>query len=231
MAKKFQCKIEDMPVIGEFLLNSVKKDMDDFSKFSSIFTPEYLTTVETKINACKDLISSSTITKELKSVTRQTYDKSKGLRVKLNILEGYLKLGSDGLDVAIEDVGLKNVRNDISRSNIEGLIANMQKTLTVVKRNKSLLATKGLKEELITDIETQIVEIRALNTRQNDLISDRNRLTKENISIFNDLWDSLQPIVKTAKAIYRGVDDVKLKDYTIAQLMKRINANHKKNEE
>jgi hypothetical protein len=231
MTKKFQCKIEDVPVIGEFLLSSVKKDMKDFSSFSSMFTPDYLATIETKINSCKELISSSTVVKELKAVTKQLYDKSKGLRVKLNVLEGYLKLGKDDLDIAVEDVGLKNVRNDISRCNIEGLISNMQKLLIVVKRNKTVLEAKGFKPAIIDDIETQITDISILNTKQNDLISDRNRLTKQNIELFNNLWESLLPIVETAKAIYRGVDDVKLKDYTIAQLMKRISAGRKKDKE
>jgi capsular polysaccharide biosynthesis protein len=104
--------------------------------------------------------------------------------------------------------------------------------LSTVKRNQSVLETKGLRPELITDIENQIAEISALNVKQNDLMNDRNRLTKQNIEMFNDLWESLQPIIKTAKAIYRGVDDVKLKDYTVAQLMKRLNAEHKqKNDE
>ncbi|MDR1553488.1 MAG: hypothetical protein LBS69_08520 [Prevotellaceae bacterium] len=228
MAKKFQGKIEDVPVLGEFLLSNVKKDINDFRSFSSVFTPDYLTGIETKINLCKELISSSSVTKELKTVTRQLYSKSKGLRVKLNVLEGYLKLGANDLDVTVEDAGLKNVRNDITRCNTEGLASNMQKVITVVKRNQPALEAKGLRPEMISDIESQIGEISALNVKQNDLISKRNRLTKQNIELFNDLWESLQPVVKTAKAIYRGVDDVKLKDYTIAQLLKRINATRKK---
>lgn len=31
-------------------------------------------------------------------------------------------------------------------------------------------------------------------------------------------------VLKTGRLLYRGVDDVKLKDYTLAQLLKRINA-------
>jgi hypothetical protein len=227
MTKKFQCKIEDLPVIGEFLVSSVRKDLSDFAGFSSMFTPDYIAAIEIKVNSCKELISSSTVAKELKNITKQLYDKSKGLRVKLNVLEGYLKLGSDDLDITVEDAGLKNIRNDISRCNIEGLMLNMKNLLTVLRRNQFVLESKGLKPELISDIEIQIGEISALNTKQNDLISDRNRLTKQNIELFNDLWESLQPVLKTAKAIYRGTDDTKLKDYTIAQLIKRVSAGRK----
>jgi hypothetical protein len=231
MTKKFQCKIEDVPIIGEFLLSSVKKDINDFSGFSSTFTPEFLTTIETKISSCKELTSSSTIVKELKAVTKQIRDKSKGLRVKLNVLEGYLKLSKGTLDIAVEDAGLKNVRHNISRFNIEGLISNVQTLLVAVKRNQSVLEAKGFKPSIINDLETQINEINVLNTKQNDLISDRNRTTKQNITLFNDLWENITPIVETAKALYRGVDETKLKDYTIAQLIKRINAGKRKEKE
>jgi hypothetical protein len=220
--KTFRYKIENLPPIGEFLLNNLGKDINDFNNFSPVFTPEYLESLRNRINICKEIISSSLVTKELKALTQRLYDESKALRIKVNALEGYLKLAGTELDIAIDDFGLKNIRNDISRNNTEGLVMNVQKTLAAAKRNQTALETKGMKPELIADIETQTREINNLNVKQNELISDRNRLTKSNIDLFNELWDSLQPILKTAKAIYRGVDDVKLKDYTIRQLMKRI---------
>jgi hypothetical protein len=226
--KKFPCKIEELPTIGEFILERVMTDLADFSGYSSLFTPEYLATIKNRIVTCKELVSSSTVAKELKAVTQQLYDKSKHLRIQINALEGYLKIGAKELDILLEDAGLKSVRNDITRNNTEGLLLNVQKALTAVKRNLSVLAAKGLKPELIGDIETQMQEIDALNVKQNNLISDRSRLTKANIELFNDLWDSLHPILDTAKALYRGVDDVKLKDYTILQLKKRIHAEGKR---
>jgi hypothetical protein len=226
--KKFPCKIEELPTIGEFVLEGVQKDLDDFSGYSSLFTPEYLEAIKNKIVACKELVASSTVAKELKAVTLQLYGKSKHLRIKVNALEGYLKICAKELDILLEDVGLKSVRNDITRCNMEGLLLNVRKALTAVKRNLPVLEAKGLKPELIGDIETQIQEIDALNVKQNNLTSDRSRLTKANIEQFNDLWDSLHPILDTAKALYRGVDDVKLKDYTILQLKKRVNAEGKK---
>jgi hypothetical protein len=226
--KKFPCKIEELPTIGEFILERVMTDIADFSDYSSLFTSDYPATIQKKIVVCKELVASSAVTKELKVVTQQLYDKSKGLRVKMNVLEGYLKIGAKELDILLEDVGLKSVRSDITRNNTEGLILNVQKALTAVKRNQPVLAAKGLKPELIGDIETQMQEIDALNVKQNKLISARSRLTKANIELFNELWDSLHPILDTAKALYRGVDEVKLKDYTIAQLKKRINAEGKR---
>jgi hypothetical protein len=196
--------------------------LDEFNAFSPVFMPDYLDATAQKINACKSIVSSSLKIKELKATTQKLTDTSKGLRPKLNILEGYLKLGATELDISIADTSMKQVRTAISKGNTEGIVANIGKLLEVVKRNQQVLENKGLREELLREIAEQTQTIDALNIQQDNLISARNRLTKENMAIFNDLWTSLLPITETAKAMYRGVNPTKLKDYTIAQLKKRI---------
>jgi hypothetical protein len=216
--------LEDVPTIAAFIIDRLEEDLDDFNAFSTIFNPAYIASVRGKIDICKDLISSSSVAKELKSVTQKISDDSGRLRVKLNALEGYLKLAATELDITVTDVGIKTVRNAITRGNTEGVTANIRQLLAAVKRNSTVLETKGLNPDLLSEIETQTQEIETLNVKQNDLISTRNRLTEKNTETFNDLWKSLQPIMETAKAIYRGVNPTKLKDYTVLQLQKRINA-------
>jgi predicted DNA-binding protein YlxM (UPF0122 family) len=215
-------------VLGGFVVNSAEKDIDDFNHYSPVFTVDYFVPVRAKIEVCKELVKSSTVTKELKVTTQQLYDRTDDLRGKLNALEGYLKLGADSLDIAVKDFNLKAVRMAISRRNIEGVISNTKTALVAVKRNLPVLESKGLRQTLIDEIEKQTQEINSLNEKQNDLTSKRNRLTDENLDKFNDLWESLQTIINAAKAIY-SFDKVKLKDYTIAQLLKRINAGIIKN--
>jgi hypothetical protein len=185
-------------VLGGFIVNSAEKDINDFNNYSPVFTVDYLAPIKIKIEGCKELVKSSTVVKELKATTQQLYDKADDLRSKLNAIEGYLKLGADSLDISVKDFDLKNVRLAIMNRNIEGVIANMKTTLVAVKRNQQVL-------------------------EQNDLTSKRNRLTDTNIEKFNDLWYSLQPILIAAKAIYSG-DEAKLKDYTVVQLLKRMNS-------
>jgi hypothetical protein len=222
--KKFPFKTEEVPVIGEFVMNSAEKDISDFNGYSSVFTSDYFAKIKANIEVCRELVKSSAVSKELKAVTRQLYGESKKLRTKLNVLEGYLKLGADKLDIALKDIGLKSVRSDITRNNIEGTLSNTKASLIAVKRNLPALVDLGLKQTLIDEIETQLREINALNVKQNTLISKRSRLTSENIDKINNLWNSLKLILTVARAMYRGVDEVKLKDYTIAQLKKRVNA-------
>jgi hypothetical protein len=223
-SKNFPCKLEEVPVIGEFIVGSAERDIDDFSGYSTMLNLGYLGTVRSKIEVCKELVKASAVTKELKFVTATLYDKSDNFRVPVNALEGYLKLGADKLDIAVKDVCLKNVRTDITRHNIEGLLSNMQTSLVAVKRNFTVLEACGMKQTLLDEIDAQLKEIDELNAKQNALLSKRNSLTVENINKFNDLWSNLKLIMSTAKTIYRGVNEAKLKDYTIAQLKKRVNA-------
>ena len=229
MIKKiFPCKMEELPTIVEFILNSVKKDMNDFSNFSSIFTTNYIELIESKNIACEQLISSSLVSKELKAVTQQIKDTSLSLRTRLNILEGYMNLSAESLDISPKDMGVKAVRLAISRGNMEGVMATMREMLIAIRRNLLALEVSGLNPLMLDELESEIRKIDALNVRQNDLISDRNRQTEKNIIEFNSLWESLQPILKTARAMYRGTDSAKLKDYTISQLLKRINSEKKR---
>jgi len=223
MQKSFPCKVEELPVIGEFILNSVEKDLSDFSSFSPKFNTAFFDDVRRRINACKTTIASSTITKELKATTEKLYKICDDLRLPLNKLEGYLSLAADNLDIAPKDFGIATVRNDIQRKNVEGIISNTPKLVVAMRRNESALSTVGLAvPEFICDVEVRVGEINTLNIKQNDLTSRRGRLTDENMALFNELWDSLQPILKTGTALYKGKDPVKLKDYTINALMRRV---------
>jgi hypothetical protein len=223
-SKKFPCKLENVPLMGELIIGSAERDIDDFCDYSTLFNTGYFETVKSKIEVCKELVEASTVTKELKFATNLLYDKSVNFRSAVSVLEDYLKLSADKLDVNVKNIGLKYVRTDITRRNIEGLLAHMQTSLVAVIRNLPVLEAHGLKQTLLDSIDAQLKEIGELNERRNALISKRNNLTVENIEKFSDLWNSLKLIMNVARTIYQGVDDVKLKDYTVAQLKKRINA-------
>lgn len=228
--KMFQCKYEDLPVIGEFVVESARRDLADFSGFSPVFTPSYLDGIGERILLCKEKMRSWVVVQELKSVTEKLANTTTALRLKLNALEGYLKLASFELDVKVTDMGLSVVRDAIRRGNTESVIAGVSNLLVAVKRNQVALTEKGMNPELIAEITVQTQEINSLNVKQNELESVRNRLTEEDTGLFNELWKALFPVFETGKALYRGVNDAKLKDYTMTQLKKRINAKNVKKE-
>ncbi|MDR2763560.1 MAG: hypothetical protein LBB90_00835 [Tannerella sp.] len=224
MRKKrlFPCSISDLPVLAEFLLESLGRDINDFSGYSPLFTTSCSDGIRAKIITCREVTRSWTFIKELKSVTETLYSDIHALRVTINPVEGYVKLAAASLDVAVGDVGLKEVRRSIGKGNAETLVPAVAELLSTLRRNITALQAVGLQESLLVAIEEQTATIDTLNVKQNELESERNRVTEQDTDVFNDLWLALQPILETGKALYRGVDEAKLKDYTIAQLEKRL---------
>jgi hypothetical protein len=224
MAKQlFPCKVEELPVIGEFLVKSAHRDLGDFTSFSPLFTAEYLADIEQKVAMCRSTVSGSVAAKELKTTTERLTEKCEGLRTSLNKLEGYLQLGGKQLSMAVSDFGLKEVRSAIGRGNVEGVLAQLQGLLERVARDTAALTAVGMPAELVAELSAAQEEVNNLNLRQNELIGERGRLSDESQRLFNDLWESLQMLLKTAQAMYRGANAVKLKDYTVAELLRRIN--------
>jgi hypothetical protein len=221
--KLFQCKFEELPVIGEMVVGSARRDIVEFGEFSSIFTPSYFDVIDLKILNCRKKMRTWVVVQELKATTETVTTKTKQLRVMLNLLEGYIKLSSNDLDVKGSDMGLSIVRKAISHGNTEAVVMNVGNLLASVERNRTALEAHDMKSQLIDDIVAQTEEINALNIKQSEQESLRNRLTEENIDLFNDLWKALLPVFETGRVLYRGVDEAKLKDYTVTQLVKRIN--------
>lgn len=222
--KKFQCRIEELPVIGEFVLSSVLTDLVDFQNFSPRFTSEYLDGIKERINVCKSMVSAIVVTNELKATTSRLKALSKGLRPEINALDVYFKMAKEKLDVAPIDTGLREVRVAINKGNTEGTLHTMRNMLTVAQRNRDPLTAVGMRPAIISDLKTSIEQIEMLNIQQNDLISRRGRLVKTNIDAFNSLWEEIKELMQVGKALYRNRDASKLKDYTLTRLRQRINA-------
>lgn len=222
--KDFPGKMEDIPVVAGMLFDSYRKDQALFTGFSPMFTPAYIAAAEAKRTECNDLVKAYSFTQERRAVTEKMETLADELRIQLNSVEGYLKISAKNLDIAVSGFGLNLVRDALTDGNMEGATASAFEMLRSVRRNQLVLAAKGLTPELLENVTAMVDEMNSLNIAQNTKLSDRMRATDENIGVFNELWEIASTIMVAAKAMFRGVDDVKLKDYTMTQLIKRVNA-------
>ena len=97
--KKFNCKMEDVPVITGFALTSMENDKVDFLAFSPMFADPFMDNVRSKRIVCIELVKSKDVVKQQKAITQQISVKLNELRVSLHPVEGYLKLAGDSLDI------------------------------------------------------------------------------------------------------------------------------------
>jgi len=225
MKKQFHGKMEEMPIIAGFVLSSVTRDLEDFKEYSDLFTPEYLTDFEAKRKACTELIMTDSVNVALKATTVKLREQLKELSIFLVRIEGYINMANKG--TSGERFGIKKLRQQLYKGNVEGAILNGRIFLNNLTENKTFLMEKGMKQEQLDSLKTLINTIENLNFEQNDMLSRRAQNCLSNIEAFNSLWFVLQPVLHSGKAIYKANNEAKLKDYTLSHLRKRMNNEHK----
>jgi len=220
--KRFNCKMEDVPVIAGFVFASFEKDKADFVKYSPVFGDSFMTNARAKQTECYDIVRSVDVLKYQKAVKNQLEKGINDLRLELNKVEGYLKLANSSLDIQLPDFKLKAIRTAISDSNVEKIILEGRSLINSMKRNEPALQAKGLSADALISLTTLISEIEVLNTNHNSKKNERSRAADDSIKTFNELWDITGTILDAGRALYRGVDEVKLREYTLSNLLKRV---------
>lgn len=233
---KFNLRIEEIPVLGGFVKNSFVRDQQDFLEYSPDFNATYLKKYVSKLEAVESLINPIKLTKELSVITERIYSNLVGLRPLLNRLEGYANRASGNLTIAPKDFGIKEVRAKITSRNVEATLNNLKILLENVDNNFEALKTKGYSEDARKEIGSLQKAIKDDNLAQNVKMDERENHVRTNIVVLNELWEQITDIMDSGKRIYKSVDSVKAKDYTITALKKRLSQegkrkNIEKNEE
>lgn len=220
--KKFNCKMQDIPVITGFALASMERDKFDFIAYSPMFADPFMENMRTKQVECYEIVKAADVITHQKVVKTQLDADLGKLRLALNRMEGYLILSESKMDIKINDFGIKTIRTALGKGDLEKTIAMGRTLISNVKRNATELQAKGLKAEAIVEMEDLINNIDALNEKHNSKKDERSRATVGSNTKLNAMWDDLNIIINAGRALYRGVDNVKLKEYTITHLLKRV---------
>jgi len=226
MKKKFHCKIEDLPTIADFVLASLRRDIADFNNYSEIFNQEYLSNLNVKRQECTEVILTDSVNIALRSVTNRLYENLKKLRTLLVLIEGYIILAKKELNN--DKLGIVKLRTNIKAGNVEGVVYYLRAFISNLNDSKTILTSKGMKQEHIEALNHLHSIIESLNMEQNELLSKRSQNCLNNMKMFNTLWDILSEIMQVGKVIYKSKNESKLRDYTMIQIKRRMN-NERKN--
>ncbi|MBW7869144.1 MAG: hypothetical protein H3C31_12575 [Brumimicrobium sp.] len=91
-AKLFSCKSEELLPLSKFTLFSLKRDIAEFTAFSSKFSDEYVTQTEAMINTVENLLEPKAETLMLSMIAQTMEQQATELGDQLNFIDGYLKL-------------------------------------------------------------------------------------------------------------------------------------------
>lgn len=220
--KKFNCKMEDLPVIAGFVVTSFENDKADFITYSSLFADPFISNFKAQRINCMTIVKASDVLKYQKAVKGQIEEELDYLRKSLNLVEGYLKMSKNILDINSKDFGIKGIRTAIGNNNLEKINSEGRSLIMHLKRNATALKEIGLTDIAIDNLEKQIDNLDKLNNAHNEKKNERSRTSDSATSVFNDLWDQMGLILDGARAMYKGSDEVKLREYMISNLVKHV---------
>ncbi|MDR2472834.1 MAG: hypothetical protein LBD53_04610 [Tannerella sp.] len=223
--KTYNCKNEELPVIAEYLLFSLKKDMAAFTAFSPKFNEAYVTAFEEKIAAVAAILNPHNETIELKKVTEHLYSTMNSLIDPIARVEGYVKTAGSANPIGIKDFGLSLLRKKVWAKDAEGVLVALKTVNDHINTCKSTLVDQGLSDDLIAVFTSSTTAIHDDNQRQYQIVTARKRLVNNNLSLFNELYALIMEVCGIGKILYKK-DAVLLKEYTFTELKKRVRTVH-----
>lgn len=222
MAKTyFKFRQEELPVVGELLVQLFIRDRSKFEDFSGEYNNEYLASVQKQIEKVREVTQAPTVTAELKKITANLYAKMEEILPKLDLIAAYARRANSKLLIKSSDFGVKEAKKELRKKNVEGFSLKWKIVQQNIANNLEALTEKGYKESLGTEIESMSQQVHDLNLSQEDKLSQRIQLVVDNNSEFTTLWGMLSDISKTGKMLMKS-DDLKSKEYMFSKLINKV---------
>lgn len=218
---RIKCRIEELPILGGFLLSSMQTSLADFTAFSPDYNAAFMTAANADLAAIEALINPKQLTAELKVITARMYNNMTLLRGKIDLLEGYINRAV-GLTIGKKDFGVSDVRKKNNAGDVEGLVSALTFLLSNVANNLAALTAKGFTAAQNTALTNLKNDLSADNVAQNDKVNERNDNVAANYGKLNFFWDKIVDVADAGKRIYKSTAPNKVDDYTMTRLKARI---------
>jgi hypothetical protein len=220
--KEFKCNNEELSVIGGFVSFNLKRDLSDFTVFSPKFDEKYVTDFDADIKKCSDLVIPKEETAKLKVITNRLYSTMDSLMGIVSSLVIYITMAKTDIPISATDFGISALRKAIHRLDVEAVLQNLHILRNGIQQYKAELSKQGLSDDVINLITTATTSIQADNQKQYEIVTTRKELVQNNLWLFNGLYAKIIEVCTIGKAIYKGKDEKKVKDYTFSALLKQV---------
>ena len=220
--RNYVCKDEELPVISEFVANSLTRDSSAFSGYSPVFAAPYTEEYKARIAAVLELVQPASETVAHKVITERTNETLLGLFSPINHLEGYIELAGKKVPISTTDFGTVKLRKSSRTGDVESTMKQLRTVNSNITLYKAVLMEKGLTESLITKFSDAGISIAADKNESYRLISNRSAIVQNNRGQLNDLNDQMCEICRIGKILYKKTDRAKLNDYTFTFLLKQV---------
>jgi len=216
------CRIDEVTIIGQIIMDCYQRDLADFQAYKpSKYTPDFFTALEAKKGVVAELVNPVVLTGQLKLITLDIAKNVEGLRETMNLLEGYVADASP-LTVGVKDFGISGVRKKVNSGDVEGLDGALKTLITNTGDNLTALKEVGYTDDMYAALKATKQSIFDENAAQIVKEDEISALSVNNIGVINDFLKDIKGIMDDGKRMYKTKDAVKLKDYTFADIKKRL---------
>lgn len=220
--RKFQCRIEELPVMAALLLSSFERDQDDFVSYSPKYGPEFIESYSELLGQLDTIAIPQTLRADQKNITRLMHETADSLRPLISKIEGYIKQ-SNTLRASIDDFGISALRKDINSKNYEGIQFYLKVLRQMLVNNSGALSEEGLPADTVETLTGILQTIQANDIQQDQKMGEHKELVNVNIELYNELWDKMYSLMDIGKRLYKQEKTYKLDDYTMASLKAKVN--------
>lgn len=217
-----KCRLDEVPIVGQRVIDALKARLADFVAYKSTkYTGDFMTSLDEELQAMSLIINPVVITRELKEITLRMTVNIMGLRVTMNLLEGYIADATD-LTVAKKDFGTHDVRKKIVSGDVEGVNGALGLLLTNITNNMPKLTAVGYTPAMKTALEDMRNSIFTDNGEQYKKLEARMKLVRDNITTINAFLSKIKGVMDDGKRLYSINDKDSAKQFTLAYILRML---------
>jgi hypothetical protein len=122
----YRFRQEELPVVGDLLLQMFVRDRIIFEKFSPEYKGEFLEIVENQIKKVLGMTQAQTLRAEIKKKTSDLYRCVDEIIPLIDLVGAYAKRANVELTVKASDFGVMQAKKEIRKRNIEGVCTKVK---------------------------------------------------------------------------------------------------------
>lgn len=176
--RKFSCRIEELPTLSKFLIDSLEHDLADFSADYPEMNADYLAEFRKKRKEVMELLHPKKITADLKLIIKRMEKNMRGMRTHLKKLEVSARLAdkNEELTMSYKDIGIREVRQAISTFDVEEFDGAMGLLKQNITEQYAALTAHGYSNAKRDALYALWDKVNEDNAAQNLLIDERDSL-------------------------------------------------------
>jgi len=217
----YKFRQEEIPVVGELLLQMFERDRAAFEKFSPEYKGEFFEIVESQIRKVLNMTQAATLRAEIKRKTSDLYQCIDEIIPLLDLIAAYAKRANTALTVKATDFGVMQAKKEIRKRNIEGVCTKVKVVEQNITNNLEALKERGYTEALGAELNTMTQKAYSLNLLQEEKIREKKQLVVNNMTEYTLLWCFLKDLSETGKLLLKA-DKQKCDGYKFSHIIKHV---------